>query len=94
MKSIARSVVYWPNIDIDIARTVKRCIQCMEAQKNLTLIVDAHWTYPEQPWSRVHVDLAGPINDLSFLVVVDAHSKWPEIFPMQQTDTQSQYSLQ
>ena len=89
MKSIARSVVYWPNIDIDIERTVKRCIECMEMQKNPTRIVDSHWTYPEQPWSRIHVDFAGSINGLSFLVVVDAHSKWPEIFPMQQTDTQS-----
>ena len=82
-------MVYWPNIDTDIERTVKRCIQCMEAQKNPPRIVDSHWTYLEQPWSRIHVDFAGPINGLSFLVAVDAHSKWPEIFPMQQTDTQS-----
>ena len=75
MKSIACSVVYWPNIDIDIERTVKRYIQYMEAQKNPPRIVDSHWTYPEQLWSRIHVDFAGPINGLSFLVVVDAHSK-------------------
>ena len=75
MKSIACSVVYWLNIDIEIERTVKRCIQCMEAQKNPPRIVDSHWTYPEQPWSRIHVDFAGPINSLSFLVVLDAHSK-------------------
>ena len=31
----------------------------------------------------------GPINSRSFLVVVDAHSKWPEIFPMQNVDTRS-----
>ena len=89
MKSISRSVVFWPNIDTDIERTVKRCIQCMEAQKNPPRIVNSHWTYSEQPWSRIHVDFAGPINGLSFLVVVNAHSKWPEIFLIQQTDTQS-----
>ena len=78
-------MVYWPYIDTDIERTVKRSIQCMEAQKNPSRIVDSHWTYPEQPWFRIYVDFAGPINDLSFLVVGNAHSKWPENFPMQQT---------
>ena len=61
----------------------------MEAQKNPPRIVDSQWTYPEQPWFRIHVDFVGPINGLSFLVVVDAHFKWPEFFPMRQTDTQS-----
>ena len=32
------------------------------------------WTHTGQPWSRIHVDFAGPINGLGFLVVVDAHS--------------------
>ena len=33
----------------------------------------------------MHVDFAGP----SFLEMVDAHSKWPKIFPMQNADTRS-----
>ena len=37
----------------------------------------------------VHVDFAGPIYSLSFLVVMDAHSKWPEIFLMKNADTHS-----
>lgn len=49
-------------------------------------------TFPNSPWSRVHIDFAYPINGLSFLVV-DAHSKWPEIFPMQQTDTRSTIAI-
>ena len=67
MKSIARSVVYWPNIGTDIERTVKHCIQGIIAQKNPPQIVDSRWTYPEQTWSRIHVDFVGPINGLSFL---------------------------
>ena len=34
----------------------------------------------EQPWSWIHVDFAGPINGFRFLVVVNAYSKWSEIF--------------
>ena len=31
-------------------------------------------------WSLVHVDYAGPIVGKMFFVVVDAHSKWPEVY--------------
>ena len=93
MKLIALSVIYWPNIDTDIERTVKRCIQCMEAQKNPPRIMDSRWTYPEQSWSRIHVDFADSINGISFLLFADAHSKWPEFFLMQQTDTQSMITV-
>ena len=88
MKAIACSVV-----DSDIEKTVRSCVPYMEAQKNPPRIVDSHWAYPEQPWSPIHVDFAGPINGLSFLKVVDAHSKWPEIFPMKNTDTHSTISI-
>ena len=38
----------------------------MEAEKNPPQIVDTEGIYPEQPWSQIHVDFAGPINGLSF----------------------------
>ena len=31
------------------------------------------------PWQRVHVDYAGPLEGDSYLLVVDAYSKWVEI---------------
>ena len=40
------------------------------------------WVWPTKPWQRIHVDFAGPFLGQSFLVVVDAHSKWPEVFQM------------
>ena len=33
-------------------------------------------------WQRVHVDFAGPLKGHMFLIVVDAKSKWIEVFPM------------
>ena len=87
MKVIVRGVVYWPIIYFNIEKTVNNCISCMKAQKNPPRIVDTHWIYSEQPWSRIHVKFAGSIDGLSFSVVVDAHSKCPEIFSMQNADT-------
>ena len=34
------------------------------------------------PWKRIHVDFAGPFLGSYFMVVVDAHSKWLEVYPM------------
>ncbi|XP_062699301.1 uncharacterized protein K02A2.6-like, partial [Aedes albopictus] len=33
-----------------------------------------------KPWQRVHIDFAGPIDGYYYFVIVDAYSKWPEIF--------------
>ncbi|CAH8629503.1 unnamed protein product [Schistosoma haematobium] len=46
------------------------------------------WPSPEEPWSRIHVDFAGPFQGTYFLVCVDAYSKWPEIFPINQITSQ------
>ena len=45
------------------------------------------WIWPTKPWQRIHVDFAGPFMGTSFLVVVDTHSKWPEVFKMSSTTT-------
>ncbi|UYV82662.1 K02A2.6-like [Cordylochernes scorpioides] len=40
----------------------------------------SEWTWPEKPWHRLHLDLAGPFMGRMFLVLVDAYSKRIEIF--------------
>ena len=39
------------------------------------------WRWPTRPWSRLHIDYAGPLLGQMFLVIIDAHSKWIEVFP-------------
>ena len=33
-------------------------------------------------WSRLHLDYAGPLENKMFLVIIDAHSKWLDVFPV------------
>ena len=40
------------------------------------------WSWPKQPWSRLHFNFAGPMFNHMYLVVVDAHTKWIQVFPM------------
>ncbi|CAH8528184.1 unnamed protein product [Schistosoma rodhaini] len=82
MKSIARSYAYWPLMDQHIVDLVNKCAQCQQAAKFNAKVPPVPWPQPEHPWSRIHVDFAGPINGTTYLVVVDAFSKWPEIVPV------------
>ncbi|XP_052564317.1 uncharacterized protein K02A2.6-like [Culex pipiens pallens] len=80
MKSIARSYVYWPNNDAEIEDFVRKCSRCAAAAKAPVKTTLSSWPIPVEPWTRLHLDYAGPIQEKFFLVIVDAHSKWPEIF--------------
>nr|VZI10430.1 unnamed protein product [Spirometra erinaceieuropaei] len=82
MKSIARSFVYWPGIDGDIDDLVRRCSRCQQAAKMPPRQPPVPWEPSERPWSRVHIDFAGPLNGVSYLILVDAYSKWPDIAPL------------
>lgn len=37
----------------------------------------------------IHIDFAGPFLGRTFMVVVDAHSKWPEVIEMKTTTASS-----
>jgi len=41
-------------------------------------------TWPSSPWERIHMDFVGPFEGHMYLVV-DAHSKWPEVHTMDNT---------
>lgn len=85
MKAIARSFVYWFNIDKDIEETVRNCKDCFKHKADPSKVRVHHWEYPSFPWERIHVDFAGPIFEHMFLVIVDAYSKWLEVYTMKVT---------
>ncbi|CAH8535475.1 unnamed protein product [Dicrocoelium dendriticum] len=83
MKSIARSFVYWPNIDSELEQLVKSCPRCALASKAPRKADLASWPLATKPWERVHADFFGPLNGQQYLIVVDSYSKWPEVFCME-----------
>ncbi len=47
---------------------------------------DIHpWVFPSRPWTRIHIDFACPVSGNTYLIVVDAYSKFPEIIKMSST---------
>ena len=81
-KSRARLCVWWPGIDKDIEKTVKDCTKCQEHRNSPAEALLHPWPWPSRPWSRLHMDFAGPVNNIMFLIIIDAYSKWIEVFPM------------
>ena len=69
-------------LDKHIKTIASSCVKC-QAARNLPPVTPLHpWSFPDRPWSRLHMDYAGPINNHMLLVVVDAFSKWIDVFPV------------
>ena len=81
MKSLARMFVWWPGLDKEIESAVQNCMQCQETQASPAAVPMHPWRWPTRPWSRLHMDYAGPLLGQMFLVIIDAHSKWIKVFP-------------
>jgi len=87
MKALARNYCYWKNIDKDIEALVKSCKQCCDVKTNPAKAPIHNWEVPTKNWQRVHFDYAGPFMGHFFLLVVDAKSKWPEIYATKRDPT-------
>lgn len=82
MKAVAREIVWWPGLDAEIERLVKECERCQQSQPAPPSAPMQPWSWPTKPWSRLHIDYAGPVEGKMFLIVIDAHSKWLEVLPV------------
>ena len=85
MKGIARSYLWWPGLDKAIEQLAKSCVECQSVKSSPATAPLQPWVWPQRVFQRVHIDFAGPFQGTNFLVVVDAFSKWPEVYTMQST---------
>lgn len=82
MNKLARSYVYWLNIDTDCEDMVRRCTNCQETAKIPIKVPLKASLSPTRVWQRFHVDITGPLQGVYYVVVVDAFSKGPEMTEM------------
>lgn len=79
MKRLARSYVWWLGLDAEIEEKVKSCHACQRS-RNTPEVAPMHpLEWPSKPWTRIHIDYAGPFMNCMFLIIVDAHTKWLDI---------------
>lgn len=82
MKALAQSYFWWPKLDADIEAVVKGCSTCQK-HRNLPASAPLHpWEWPSKPWQRLHIDYVGPFMGHMFLILIDAYSKWMDVYPV------------
>nr|XP_050033479.1 uncharacterized protein K02A2.6-like [Dermacentor andersoni] len=82
MEGLARGAVWWPGIDRDVQQKVRDCARCQESRSAPAAAKFHPWEFTKRPWTRLHIDFAGPFQGNVFLIVVDSHSKWLEVCRM------------
>lgn len=88
-KSLARSYLWWPGLDKQIEEMIAACDVCQQSRHAPPKAPVIPWEFPSRPWSRLHLDHAGPYQGSLFLIIIDAFSKWLEVVRVPSTNTQS-----
>ncbi|XP_026537088.1 uncharacterized protein K02A2.6-like [Notechis scutatus] len=76
-------------MDRDIETWVTTCNKCQKSRPTSPLAPVLDWETPRGPWSRIHIDFAGPTKGYTFLIIVDAYSNWLEVSVMNSTTTEA-----
>lgn len=84
MKALDRSFIWWPGIDQGIEDRVQFCADCVNTQSTPGAVPLLFWPWATEPWQRIHFDFAA-VKGWLFLIIVDSHPKWLEVFPMATT---------
>lgn len=87
MKSLARSYCWWRGMDKDIEEMSENCGNCQKTRPNPKKAPLHPWEKAKSPFERVHGDFAGPFRGKLYFLLVDAYSKWPEIFIIRRMNT-------
>ena len=79
-KAKLRESVWWPGIDRDEERIVRKCHACQLVSQPSKPEPMSRIKLPEGPWQDLAIDLTGPFPSGDYVfVVVDYYSRWYEI---------------
>ncbi len=86
MKQRCRTTVWWPGMNHDVEAYVQHCVPCALSGKSTrpTTPPLQPIEFPPRPWHTLAIDIFGevkwaPHHQRFLIVLVDLHSKWPEV---------------
>lgn len=88
MKQVARQHVFWEGCNQDIEVYVAECESCQVLKKDKTDKSYGQWPAAVVPFERIHIDFFH-FQGVTFLILVDAFSRWLEIKRMGRTHAQA-----
>ena len=92
MKQTMRQYVWWPGANADVERFCKECRVCRENAVNPPQKYQS-WPEPEEAWSRIHLDFAGPFLGKMWLVAIDAKTRFPYLAMMNVGQTTAKHTI-
>ena len=93
IKQLSRTALYWPGLDAQIMDMCRSCHACMKHQNNPPQAPIHPWMMPEKCWSRVHIDHSVNFMGHTWLVLVDAYSKYPIVHVTSSTSSKATIQL-
>ena len=73
MKTLARSYIWWPQLNFDIEETCRKCNECLILSDKPVAAPLYPWLVPKWPLERIHIDHA-TWGKYLLLVVTDVFS--------------------
>jgi hypothetical protein len=89
MKALARLHVYWPRLNEELEQWVRDCTKCQQYAANTQESLTIPTSWPQNPWTVLNLDLAGPVAGKMLMILADQTSKWLEVSILPKTDSQS-----
>lgn len=89
MSGLAKIYFWWPDIEADIKNCTHGCQGCMQVANRPNIKPTHNWEWPGKPWVRVHADFAGLFAGYMWLILIDAHTKWPEVIRLNNTTSET-----
>ena len=80
MKSFARGIVWWPKLHDEIEMMVRSCSMCQTYGDSPPAAPLIPWQWLSRPWQRLFLGHM-------WLIIIDAHTKWLEVFQMSSTSS-------
>ncbi|XP_036325135.1 uncharacterized protein K02A2.6-like [Rhagoletis pomonella] len=69
-------------MDTHIEKKVSQCEICQQQSTSSPARAYTNWSVAERPWQRIHLDFAGPFHNATWLICIDAFSKYPFVTKM------------
>ena len=79
MKSLVRTVIWWPGMDSEIESCVQSCHTCQSSCHQPMKAQLRPWIFTDKSWSLLRIDYYGQISGKMLLGIIDSHSKWLEL---------------
>lgn len=84
MKLLAKSYIWWPNINRDIEIQAKSCVACQLNQTTPSPVKLTKWKETSRFFERIHIDFF-QFEQRKFLILIDTHTRWMDIKIMSNT---------